>query len=107
MKCLKFVTIVFLLSGCAARTWQESYQVQPGVYYVSVSGNGYTSKKAVITTFHARSAAICGGEDRYDMVSQSDTSKTDSYTMKSQNPYQRDTEIEFNKPGVEGYVRCK
>lgn len=106
---MKIVTIAlfFMLTGCASRTWIDSFETQPGVYYVSVDGNGYTSKETIVRTFHARASRICGGVDKYDLVSQSDSSTSSSFKMPTYNPYQAQQNFTSHKPGVEGYIRCK
>ena len=46
------------------------FETQPGIHYVSFRGNGNTSKDTVIQYWHQRAAEICGGRDRYEIVSQ-------------------------------------
>src|SRR6266498_1385348 len=63
------------LGGCATpyqpRGFTGGYtnfETQPGVYYVSFQGNGYTPRETVIKYWHARAAQVCGGNDRYEIV---------------------------------------
>jgi hypothetical protein len=98
---------VIVLSSCATpyqkagfRGGYTNFETQPGVYYVSFKGNGYTSKETVIQYWHRRVAEICGGCDRYEIIGQ-DASTTQHLTG------DQDQIVTFHKSRAEGYIRCK
>lgn len=74
----------------------EDFEVEPGVHYISFSGNAYTSKMEATKGWHQRAKELCG---EYEMISQASAEKK-SYHV---------TEYAVNtssKPLVDGYVRC-
>jgi hypothetical protein len=92
--------------GCFTRYGPEGfsggykdYPAGRGVYYVSFSGNGFTSKSSVAQMWHRRCAEICDGERNYEIVSRDSSTSTDFYT----NDGQLKT---VNKSFAEGYIRC-
>lgn len=103
---LFFVAALPLLFACAtpyqARGFSGGYanfETQPGVYYVSFQGNGYTPRETVIRYWHTRAAEICGGNDRYQIV---------QHGASTTQHIQGDASgiVTFNKHRAEGYVRC-
>jgi hypothetical protein len=95
-----------VLFGCAT-TYQArgfsggytSFETQPGVYYVSFQGNGYTPRETVIRYWHTKAAEICGGNDRYQIV-QHGASTTQHIHGDASGI------VTFNKHQAEGYIRC-
>ena len=101
--------VVFVVGGCATSTpYQKSglrggytdFETQPSIYYVSFRGNAYTRKETVIRYWYQRAAEICGGTDRYEIVSQ-ETSSNQYITGDVNNI---DT---AHKSRAEGYIKCK
>jgi hypothetical protein len=100
---------VLLLSGCFTPTPYQpkgyaggytDFETQPGIYYVSFRGNGYTSKDTVVQYWHRRVAEICKGRDRYEIVSQN--------ASITQNISGTEGQVNtINQHSVEGYIRCK
>jgi len=77
----------------------NDYRAGRGVYYVSFSGNGFTSKSSVTQMWHRRCAEICGGATSYEIVSRDGSTSTDFYVSNGQ--------LEtVNKSFAEGYIRC-
>ena len=99
--------LMLVLPGCVTPYQPKGYlggytdfETQPGIHYVSFRGNGYTSKDTVIQYWHQRAAEVCGGRDRYEIVSQG--ASTESYITGTS------TNIEtVHKASAEGYIRCK
>jgi hypothetical protein len=82
--CMFLLGLLLVLSGCVTPYQPKGltggytdFETQPGVYYVSFRGNGYTSRDTVIKYWHQRAAEICGGSDRYEIVSQGAYSAAD------------------------------
>jgi hypothetical protein len=77
-----------------------SFETQPGVYYVSFQGNGYTARETVIRYWHTRAADVCGGNDRYEIV---------QHGASTTQHIQGDASgiVTFNKHRAEGYIRCR
>jgi hypothetical protein len=95
-----------LLAGCATpyqaagfRGGYTDYPAGRGVYFVGFSGNGYTGKAAVTEMWHRRAAELCGGQDRYEVVSRDGETDQSFYVANGQ----LNT---VNKTDVEGYIRC-
>src|SRR5215831_13652431 len=99
--------LLLVLSGCATPYQPKGFaggytdfETQPGIHYVSFRGNGYTSKDTVIQYWHQRAAEVCGGRDRYEIVSQG-ASTTPYITGNAANI------STVHKASAEGYIRCK
>jgi len=98
---------ILLLSGCATPYQPKAFaggyrdfETQPGIYYVSFQGNGYTGKDVVVQYWHQRAAEICKGRDRYEIVNQNTSITQDiSGTQGHINT--------TNRHSAEGYIRCK
>lgn len=100
----------------------NDFETQPGVHYVSFSGNGFTSRDEVIAGWHERAAEICGGPSRYEIISQSADTSSHTATVGSsrvdatattygnttyvQGTVTKPTEIHYDKSRADGYVRC-
>ncbi len=102
------------------------FEAQPGIYYVAFEGNGFIGRPGVVRYWHQRAAEICGGPDRYAMLSTTDIGQTQIVT--GSNPstststtvpvgggvYQTNTTTNgggptitsIRKPAMEGYIRC-
>lgn len=100
---------MLILLGCAGPTrYQKSdagegyndYEIRPGVHAVSFDGNGRTSRDAAISYWHRRSAEICGGRDRYEVLGM-DASGRKIF------PPSPTVIREYTLPRVEGLIRCK
>jgi len=98
---------VFLLSGCVTPYQPKGFaggytdfETQPGIYYVSFQGNGYTSKDTIVQYWHQRAAEICKGRDRYEMISQNASTTQDVSGFKG-------NINTTNRHSAEGYIRCK
>lgn len=107
LRAMTIVTICVAFSACVTpyqvagfSGGYTDFETQPGVYYVSFEGNGYTSKAAVVQYWHRRASEICGGTDRYEIVSQD--ASTTQYISGSRG--QIDT---THKARAEGYIKCK
>lgn len=77
----------------------EDYPAGRGVYYVSFSGNGYTSRSAVTQMWHRRCAELCGGASSYEIVSRDGSTDRDFYVSNGQLQT-------VSKSFAEGYIRC-
>ena len=107
LRAMTIVTIGIAFSACVT-PYQKAgfsggytdFETQPEVYYVSFKGNGYTSKETVVQYWHRRAAEICGGRERYEIVSQD--ASTTQYIAGSRG--QIDT---AHKARAEGYIKCK
>lgn len=100
----------------------RDFEAQPGLHFVSFQGNGFTSRDEVIAGWHKRAAELCGGPSRYEIVSQSASTRSHTATIGSSRvdatattygntTYVRGTvtepaEIHYDKSRAEGYVRC-
>lgn len=100
------LTGMAFLSACATpyqaagfRGGYTDFETQPGIYYVSFKGNGYTSKETVIKYWHRHAAEICGGSDRYQIVKH-DTSTTQHVAGTGYGI------VTVHKSRAEGYIRC-
>ncbi|HEX9205290.1 MAG TPA: hypothetical protein VF853_05130 [Candidatus Deferrimicrobiaceae bacterium] len=101
---------LFLLAGCATgptpyqkRTGGEGYydyEIQPGVHFLSIRANGYTSRSTVMDYWYRRAAEICGGEDRFEVLGMD--SAGDEVVVGT--PSLLNT---YTLPAVEGRIRCK
>src|SRR2546426_12636489 len=107
LRAMTVVTIGIAFSGCVTPYQMAGFsggytdfETQPGVYYVSFKGNGYTSKETVVQYWHRRAAEICGGRERYEIVSQD--ASTTQYISGSRG--QIDT---THKARAEGYIKCE
>lgn len=95
-----------ILGGCATpyqpRGFTGGYanfETQPGVYYVSFQGNGYTPRETVIKYWHTRAAEACGGNDRYEIVERG--ASTTQHIQGNASGI-----VTFNTHRAEGYIRC-
>lgn len=75
------------------------YPAGRGVYYVAFNGNGFTRQGTVTAMWHRRAGELCGGQDRYEIVSR------DGSTSKSYHVSDGDITT-ITKHGAEGYIRC-
>lgn len=99
---------VLHLPGCAAPTAYQrqdrgegylDYMTQPGVYFVSFTGNQWTNKETVERYWHRRAAEICGGPGRYEILGLDASGK--AVLEPSPNVLWPAT-----RPKVEGLIRC-
>lgn len=100
------VGAAIVLSGCVTPYQAKgfsggysSFETQPGVYYVSFQGNGYTPRDTVIRYWHTRAAEVCGGNDRYEIVQHG--ASTTQHIQGSASGI-----VTFHKQLAEGYIRC-
>ncbi len=112
LRALTLITVSIGLSGCAilyhATPYQKAgftggytdFETQPGIYFVSFTGNAFTSKETIILYWHRRTAEICGGPDRYEILSQD--SSVIPYTFGDSSGVST-----VYKARAEGYIRCK
>jgi len=99
---------ILLLSGCGSTPYQPSgytggytdFETQPGIYYVSFRGNGYTDKDTVVKYWHQRAAEICQGRDRSEIVSQNTATTQDVSGFKG-------NVSTVHRNSAEGYIQCK
>ena len=77
----------------------SDFEAQPGVHYVAFEGNGFTSRATVAEYWHQRAAEICGGRDRYQVLSQQAASEL--FVTGSGGNVQSG-----RKPSMEGYITC-
>lgn len=117
------------LAGCATPYQSKGftggytdYRAGADTIYVSYKGNGFTSEETVTRYWHMRAAEICGGNDKYEVVSRDGRATTEELAggttrfSGTATTYGNETTIrgkatqsepiEVTKYGVEGYVRC-
>ena len=106
-KTIVVLACILLLSGCVTPYQPKGFAggytdfaTQPGIYYVSFQGNGYTSKDTVIQYWHQRAAEICKGRDRYEIINQN--------TSTAQNVFGSQGQVNTaHLHSAEGYIRCQ
>ena len=105
MRTIIFLVAIFLSSSCATpyqalgfRGGYEDFEAQPGVHFVTFSGNAYTGRTAIIRYWHMRAKEIC--PNGYEMISQ------DSSTRASSAVRMGNSVILLRKSRAEGYIRC-
>jgi hypothetical protein len=94
----------FLLCASCATPYQASgfsggyrdFVVRPGLYSISVTGNGYTGQATLREYWHRRARELCGGD--YDFT---EAATTTAHLMKTTT-----TTAVVNKHEVSGYAEC-
>ncbi len=85
------------------------FETEPGVHYVAFQAMPSTGRPIILKFWYRRVAEICGGIDRYEILSMDDASLIAEATGVRAG---LKTYIDGGKtplttyPGIEGYVRC-
>jgi hypothetical protein len=97
------LAVALAAAGCASNPPKPTFTVfepQRGLYYIG-SSSGEANRAETIRAWHQRAAKICGGTDRYVIVSQAATTSSSLSGKASTGFYTS----ELSR--AEGYIRCR
>jgi hypothetical protein len=87
----------------------EDVQLGPGLYYVEVQVNGYTSRVTAIKYLHRRAWELCwhAGYERYAVSDEQQSANVSYVAETTHKPGSSKTTVStVEKPVVAGYVHC-